>query len=142
MARWTGFFNNSGSPSVRVSIKGVVGSGQEFDAVIDTGFTGFVAMPLIRAFPLGLVLLGTTTIVLADGSTQPRLTAYGGVVVPGETIPGVIILDAGSADVLLGMDFLQKVRRILQIDAASTVVELVEDSGTQPTAIAPPPAAE
>jgi len=95
--------------------------------VIDTGFTGFVSMPLIRAFPLGLILASTVNLVLADGTTVTRLTAYGFVRVENERNPGVIVLDPGADEVLLGMDFLKKFQRTLVVNSNTPSVELIEN---------------
>ncbi len=108
-----------------MTIGGIVAqSAQNFAAIVDTGFTGFVAMPLIKAFPLGLVLAGTTNIVLADGSTRPRLTAYGDAILDKTMKPGVVILDPTSDDVLLGMDFLRKFEATLTVDLINKTVYL------------------
>ena len=75
MPPWTGFFNNSGSPALRVAIHGAFpAAAQEFDAIIDTGFTGFISMPLIQAFPLALILSGTTTVARADAVATAMAT--------------------------------------------------------------------
>ncbi|MGA3162358.1 MAG: hypothetical protein ABSC77_14215 [Terracidiphilus sp.] len=84
-----------------------------FDAVIDTGFTGFISMPQVSALPLGLNLYGTVSIELADGDKATRLTAKGMVEVLGEEKAGVVILEPNSKDVLLGMAFLSVFGRAL-----------------------------
>ena len=118
-----GFIHSSGSPCVRVSIFGVYSQlAQEFDAIIDTGFTGFVSIPLIRAFPLGLPLFGTTTVTLADGSTSVRFTAFCTVALGGEMQSGLAILEVGSEDVLVGTEFLKRFGRGLFVHEDSVVL--------------------
>lgn len=71
-------------------------------------------MPMVDAFPLGLVLLGTTTVTLAGGSTETKLIALGSASLPsGQVAPGVIILENNPCDVLIGMDFLKQFQRTL-----------------------------
>jgi len=101
----------------------------EFDAILDTGFTGFVAMPLLRALPLGLMLYGTTTVEIADGSTSVKLTAKGMAEVECESKVGVVILEPSSNDVLIGMAFLRTFEKALFV--SQTLVFLVPESLTQ-----------
>lgn len=79
--------------------------------MIDTGFTGFLLMPMMSAFPLGLTLVGTGNYTLADDSTSPKLLAIGSVIVQNEDpVHGVIVLEPNQCDLLLGMDFLTKAK--------------------------------
>ena len=102
----TGSFDN-GTPSLKFSLGGVGGE-KEFTAVIDTGFSGFVSMPMIQAFPLGLPLYGTTTVTLADGKSQAKLVAHGKAQLSDKIQFGLVILEGGSSDVLIGVDFLRR----------------------------------
>lgn len=114
MPPWTGFLHRSGAPALKIKIAGAFPDlAQEFDAIVDTGFSGFVSMPLIQAFPLGLTLSGTTSVQLADGSVAGKLTAVGSVIIGQEHQAGIIILEANSTDILLGMGFLQKFGKVL-----------------------------
>jgi predicted aspartyl protease len=126
MATWTGFLSKSG-PSLKVFLSGIINAETEFDALIDTGFTGFLSMPLVAAFPLGLTLFGTTNLILADGSTSSRLTAYGKVRVDKEEQYGIIILETGSNEVLVGMEFLKVFNKRLIIAQASGTITLEDD---------------
>jgi len=121
---WTGSFGSSGSPELKIRISGVVGEGAEFAAIIDTGFTGFLSMPLVEAFPLGLLLFGTMNLVLADGSTSFRLTGYGTITVEGEKQNGVIVLEPASGEVLIGMEFLKRFNKTLVVVPGTSVVLL------------------
>jgi predicted aspartyl protease len=125
---WTGFFDKSGSPALKITISGPFGEGVEFDAILDTGFTGFICMPLLRALPLGLMLYGTTSVELADGSTSMKLTAKGMAKVEGEDKIGVVILEPSANDILIGMAFLRSFEKALFV--TQNLVFLVDESRT------------
>lgn len=105
----TGYFDPNGNPCLKITLSGAFpGAKVEFEAIIDTGFTGFISIPLIQAFPLGLPLFGTTRLTLADGSTSDRLTALGRITLLGQqTKEGVVILEQGSTEILIGMGFIR-----------------------------------
>jgi predicted aspartyl protease len=125
---WTGFFDKSGSPALKIKIKGPFGDGVEFDAVLDTGFTGFICMPLLRALPLGLLLYGTTQVELADGNKSMKITAKGMAKIGDEEKVGVVILEPTSNDVLLGMAFLRLFEKALFV--TQKLVFLIDESRT------------
>lgn len=104
----SGYFGPTGDPLLKIKLCGLFNpAGIELEAVIDTGFSGFLSMPLIQAFPVGLTLCGTTTVQFADGTTGNKLLAMGAVVVGSITKSGVIILQESPCSVLLGMDFIR-----------------------------------
>ena len=46
-----GYLDKNGHPTVKIKVHGIVsGAQQEFEAMIDTGFTGFLLMPIVSAF--------------------------------------------------------------------------------------------
>ena len=112
-----GYLDSQGHPSIRIAVHGVAeASQQEFDAIVDTGFTGFLMMPLSSAFPLTLTLMGTANYELADGTLCSKLLGYGSVTIEGEVVNGVITLEeSNDCELLLGMDFLRKARRALWV---------------------------
>ncbi len=128
MSTWIGTFNQSDYPVVKINIYGIFqGLQQEFDARIDTGFTGFLSMPLTLAFPLGLMLSGTTTLVFADGSSQATFTAWGHVSRDNEDHTGVIVLQESAGEVLIGMEFLRRFGKALYVSQKKRSVLLVDD---------------
>jgi predicted aspartyl protease len=62
------------SPMVKLTIGGSK-SRLEFDALVDTGFTGFILLPIALAIPLGLELDGLNDSVTADGTRHQWPTA-------------------------------------------------------------------
>ena len=138
---WTGFFSKSGSPALKFSLHGPFGTPVEFEGILDTGFTGFVSMPLLSALPLGLVLFGTASIELADGSKCARITAQGMADIGGESEVGVVILEPNSNDILIGMAFLRLFKRALFL-SSSLVLLLDENRTPDQDAPAPPPETE
>lgn len=121
-AVWTGYFDKSGSPALRIRVSGPFGPGAEFSAILDTGFTGFVCMPLLKALPIGLMLLGTTSVEQADGSNAIKLTARGSVRVGSETQIGIVVLEPTGSDVLIGMSFLRLFKKALVVATESVVL--------------------
>ncbi len=147
---WTGSLDKTGSPTLKLSVAGVAQKfSQEFEAIIDTGFTGFLSMPLTKAIPLGLILYGTTTVILADGQTAFRLTAYVTATVEGQSKGGVVILEWNSSEILIGMDFLRKFEKTLLIHTNRPFV-ILEDcaklgalmAATQPPQPPPQPSVQ
>ena len=53
---------------VRLVISGSSGRTQEIEAVIDTGFNGFLSLPKALAAELGLPIIERGQVLLADGS--------------------------------------------------------------------------
>ena len=137
MASQTGSLDKAGSPRIKVHIKGVFSTpATEVEALIDTGFTGFISMPMVQAFPLGLPLVGTSSFVLADNSTATNLLAFGLAWMGTETPQGgLIVLQYRAGDVLLGMDFLRIMKKALAVAPLGGTVSLVDDA---PPAVAAP----
>jgi predicted aspartyl protease len=110
MTSGAGHFDSLGNPCLKFHLCGVAHDppGLEFEAIIDTGFSGFIQLPMQHAFSLKLPLEGTSSYVLADGSRGTSLTALAHTTFGGTTVLGVISLTPGSLDVLVGMDFLRR----------------------------------
>ena len=122
-----GSLNANATPILNISVYGISSQyAKDFEAIIDTGSTNFLSMPLFEALPLGLILFGTTNITFADGSSSWRLTAWGHIAVGGETRSGVFVLHPNSQEVLLGMEFLKMFSKALTVDPINQVVTLVD----------------
>lgn len=89
-------------------------------------------MPIVNAFPLGLLLAGTTSVTLADGKSAPLLTATGRVQIGDQSEIGVVILQGGASDILLGMDFLAKFGRVLFIHPNKGLASLMDQKEVDP----------
>ena len=63
-------------PVVRLKIRGPAGVETEVDAVVDTGYTGSLALPATVVAALGLVRRSGGQAVLADGSSR-RFDTFG-----------------------------------------------------------------
>lgn len=120
-----------GTPVFSISIEGVLSARRDFEAVLDTGFTGFLSMPLMEAFPLGLVLRGAEPVVFANGAEEMRLTAYGTVTVGTQSRKDVILLEPDSGEVLIGIQMLKSFHLSFLIDPVTNFVQLFEESATK-----------
>ena len=90
----TGYLDDKGDPHLKITVSGPVTSGIEIDCLIDTGYQGFLSLPLLQAFPVGLILSGTTNIVMANGQLQPRLMCMGQVDCDGTHQIGLIVIES------------------------------------------------
>ena len=63
-----GTVNDSYEAVIYLTVQGPSGQVREIEAVIDTGFTGFLSLPSALATELGLPFLTSESALLADGS--------------------------------------------------------------------------
>ena len=110
-----GVVNSAYEAVIPLSLRGPAGQAQEVEAVIDTGFTGFVTLPPSLAAELGLVFMGTSEATLADGS-EVSFDAYD-VTVLWEGQPRDVLIDEADTTPLVGMLLLD--RHNLNIDGES-----------------------
>jgi hypothetical protein len=145
-----GYLDNNGHPRLTIRVSGTHPTASAVvEAMIDTGFTGFLMLPIAEALPLGLALYGTGNYTLADGSSVSNFLAQGTVtvlaptVVPAtaatgiasslptppseaiqpETVDGIIVLGGDGA--LLRMEFIRSLDKLLLV---GSVVMLVDNS--------------
>ena len=106
-----GFFNSSGEPCLQITLAGVIESSAErvpLEAVVDTGFTGHLSVPLRRAFSYGLPLSNLVSVTLADGESYERLTARGRVTVADRSEWVPVVLEPHSNEILAGMQLFRE----------------------------------
>jgi len=122
--------NNNGHPYIKIKVYGISDSfAQEFDALVDTGFTGFLHMPLTLALPLGLTLLSTANYSIGDGSTVSNLIAFGTIDYEGQKTFGPISLEQNPQcrDVLIGMEYIHQSKHMLVLCEAGAVMLDMEE---------------
>ena len=124
-----GHFDRQGNPCLKLYLCGSRHDppGIEFEGIIDTGFTGFIQIPMRDALTLALPLESSTQVILADASSLVMLAATAHATIGGRSQDGVVLLSETSDDILLGMDFLRQFDRTLSISRRRGVL-LVEDS--------------
>ena len=105
-----GQLDANGHPYVEiiVSADGTEGSGTTFQALIDTGFTGFVSLPIIAATTLKLQPHTTARYELANGKlSDPIPLARAFACVSGDRFIAGLISISEHARVLIGVEFLR-----------------------------------
>lgn len=119
---------DKGHPYVKivVSVDGV-NCCAPFLALVDTGFSDFISLPVMQAAQLGLKPHTTTRYMLANGqATDPIPVAAGFACIEGDTLVRGLISISELGSPLVGVAFLQACRKGLMI-AAGTVIFLPED---------------
>lgn len=108
----TGTVNGDLEATVPLSVLGTQSRQRHLEAVIDTGFTGYLTLPPTIIAALQLTWLGREQGILADGSVDSFDVYRAAVIWDGESRP--VQIEAISAEPLLGMSLL--LRHSLQIE--------------------------
>lgn len=90
---------------IRLTVRGPGGERQRIEAVIDTGFTGYLTLPPDMIERLGLTRRGSARAILADGST--RLFGLFDAVVVWDRRARRIAVGEADATPLVGMEMLE-----------------------------------
>ena len=93
------------------TIRFVVGGSKvrlEFEGIVDTGFTGFVLLPIARAVPLGLEIDGLSSFESADGAGHQWPTATATAEFGDLASEGAVVLAYYGEEILIGMNFLKR----------------------------------
>ena len=126
-----GTFNND-QPIIEIEVKGVTGITKRINALVDSGFNGYLQIPFIEAFPLGLVLAGVQANTLADGSTSSHLVCKGQVCIDGRCIDTTIDIQAANI-VLLGTKLLKELGKVFTLDCSIGKVEISDSKAKHQT---------
>ncbi len=115
-----GFVNANLEAVVTIPLQGPAGQTQEVEAVIDTGFNGYLTLPPTLVANLGLPVVGEAEAVLADG----RVAAFDvyGVTVVWEDQPRYVESGAVGVDPLLGMGLLDRHDLKIEVEGGGDVV--------------------
>lgn len=118
----SGTVNASREAIIRFSVRGPDGQEQEIEAVIDTGFNGFLTLSPSIVAALGLPLLGRGRAILANGSEELFNVHEVTVIWDGQT--RVVEIDAADTDALVGMSMLYGYKLQVQaIDGGTVTIE-------------------
>ena len=110
-----GAVNANYEPIIALPLRGPAGQAREIEAVVDTGFNGFLTLPLALVAELGLPFRFRGQAVLANGSEE-TFDVYG-VTVLWDDQPLYVESGAVGVDPLVGMSLL---------DAHSLYVEVAD----------------
>ena len=119
-----GSFEND-QPVIEIEVQGVTGIAGKMNALIDSGFNGYLQIPFIDAFPLGLVLAGVQATTLADGSTASHFVCRGRVCIDGRCIDTTIDVQQANI-VLLGTKLLKELGKVFVLDCGKGKVEILD----------------
>ena len=120
-----GVVNAAYEPVVVLAVQGPSGQATEIEAIMDTGFNGFLTVTPALAAELGIPLEGASRATLADGS-EVTFDIYD-VAVLWDSRPRYVLADAAGTTPLVGMRMLD--RRNLNIDVADggrTIIQAEE----------------
>ena len=114
-----GFISGDREAVLRLRVRGPGGREETVEAVIDTGFNGYLTLPISLISDLALPFAGTTQAMLGDGSTV-RMDVHEATVLWDNQERMVLTL-ASESGVLVGMSMLFGHRVTLDMRAGGAV---------------------
>ena len=126
MATLRGSLDSNHSPLVTIAVSAPSGPSHFVDALIDTGFTGFVQLPERRARELGLTLRAVSEAQYADGRTGTIPLAWAKVTLGRDVQEGFVHIQSGSDEVIVGVELLRIFQKIFVLAIADSLVLLVD----------------
>lgn len=116
----TGTVNADYEAVIRLRVRGSTGHAHEVDAIIDTGFNGFLTLPLALVTALGLARRSRGRALLANGSEE--LFDIYGVTVLWDGQQRYVEADAVETTPLVGMSLLEGYDLHIQVAEGGQVV--------------------
>jgi predicted aspartyl protease len=126
MARIRGSLDSTYCPVIPIAVSASSGPSTFVDAVIDTGFTGFVQLPARAARELSLTPRATSETRYADGRVDAIPLAWGRVTLGSAIQEGFLHIQRGSDEAIVGVEFLRLFRKTLVVSIADEIVLLVD----------------
>ena len=103
-----GVIRETGTPTLVLKVIGKGGAEVAVERILDTGFDGFLCLPIPLAVSLGLELIDVTRTELADGTVVEDELVFAGRVEWDGAVMEVDILLTRSGDMLIGTAFLKE----------------------------------
>ena len=115
-----GFVNESDEPVIKIKL--VLSKGERFvNAVIDTGFNGYISVPKKLISDSNWDFLGTEEYELASGELMRERVFLGRIEMGPESLT-VFVLSSNSSDTLIGTKLLRN--RLLTINFADKTLKI------------------
>ena len=129
MAPTRGWLDDQDTPHIRIAVspEGSTVPPKEFDAIIDTGFTGFVQLPANDVAAAGLKPDSEMSLTDARGITRPTSVAWGTIHLGSETREGFVVAMPEVNEALVGVRFLEQFRKTLMFSVGRREVLLTDD---------------
>jgi clan AA aspartic protease len=115
----TGAINADLEAIIRVTVRDASGHQITVEAVVDTGFSGFLTLPAAHAAGLDLPWVGQQRVMLADGSVHLIDVYEATIIWDGQT--HAIDIDTSGAESLIGMSLLNGFELRMQVRPGGTV---------------------
>ncbi len=115
-----GVVNIAYEPVVRLVLQGPSGQNREIEAVVDTGFNGYLTLPPELALDLGLNFVTTNPAFLADGS-EATFDVYS-VTVLWDGYPRHVDAHMSDATPLVGMRLMDRHSLYMEVESNGRVV--------------------